>query len=343
MGEEFIRKMAYVAVITDVFDIEGADRIVQYEIDNGWKVIDQKGKYQVNDVVVYCAIDSWVPSSVAPFLTKPDRFPRLYENIEGEKLRTIRLKGALSQGLILNLSILSEYTEAIVVGGDVSQFLNITKWEAPEEAIHADTKGGFPQFLYKSDQERIQNCYLSMSKEFETQTWTISEKVEGQSFTAYLKDDEFGVCSRNLNLKDSDNTFWNTARKYDLENKLRNLGRNLSIVGEQYGSNISGNIYGMREISLLVYDIFDIDAQVYLNPVERLTMIADLGLVSVPIFDTNASLQGKSLSDILAMADGKSVLGFTNTLREGLVFSANSDKRVSFKAISDKYLLLQKD
>lgn len=145
-----------------------------------------------------------------------------------------------------------------------------------------------------------------------------------------------------MELKDSDNTFWNSARKYDLENKLRSLGRNLAIQSEQCGPKVSGNIYQMTEHALFVFDIFDIDAQRYLSPVDRRRITAELGLFNAPTLSHNFIFTTEDCNKILEMADGFSVLGTINTLREGLVFKANCDERISFKSVSNKYLCLQK-
>jgi hypothetical protein len=60
----------------------------------------------------------------------------------------------------------------------------------------------------------------------------VTEKLDGSSATFYVKDGEFGVCSRNLELiEDADNSFWKVARQMNIENKLRSVGKNISIQG----------------------------------------------------------------------------------------------------------------
>ena len=107
MNDVYVRKMASVQEVNGVYPIEGADKICQYGI-NGWRVVDQVGKYQVGDKVVFCEVDSFIPSTIAPFLTKTGHFPKVYNGVEGEKLRTIRLRRQLSQGLLLPISVLGE-------------------------------------------------------------------------------------------------------------------------------------------------------------------------------------------------------------------------------------------
>ena len=359
------RKMSYIAEVTAIREIPNADAIVSYEIDEGWGVVDKKGAYSVGDQVIQVEIDAWVPHSIAPFLSK-GKEPREYNGVKGEKLRTIRLRGSLSQGLILPISVLGErqsradrglcdvylkrdeHNNIICgvnaeLGADVSHFLNIQKWEPPPEFLNADAKGLFPSFLQKSDQTRIQNLWRDNHVLFQRGDvfYQVEEKIEGQSLTAYHYNGEFGVCSRNLELKDSDNTFWNTAREYDLQTKLSSLGRNIAIQGEQCGPGISGNIYGMTDHKLYVYDVFDIDEQRYLSPSERIDVLKQLDLPDVPIIH-ESHCGFKSLQEYLEFADGYSVLPYKKTLREGLVFKAHTKERISFKTISNKYLERQK-
>ncbi|MFK5284265.1 hypothetical protein ACI3PL_32265, partial [Lacticaseibacillus paracasei] len=73
--------------------IPGADAIEVATVD-GWQVVVKKGDFQVNELAVLCEIDSWVPKAVAPFLCKS---VKAFNGVEGERLRTIKLRGQLSQ------------------------------------------------------------------------------------------------------------------------------------------------------------------------------------------------------------------------------------------------------
>lgn len=102
------RKMATIRKIDDIQPIEGADLIHAVKI-GGWTVVAQKSMgYKVGDLVVYCEIDSFIPTEVAPFLTQAGHFPKEYNGIKGERLRTKKLKGVISQGLLLPLDVLYE-------------------------------------------------------------------------------------------------------------------------------------------------------------------------------------------------------------------------------------------
>lgn len=327
-----MRKLATIQQIAEIKPIDGADAIEAARI-NGWWTVIKKNEYQVGDFVVYAEVDSFIPHSVCPFLTKPGHEPKTYKGVVGERLRTVRLRKQLSQGLILPV-----YIPCNEVGTDVSELLGIIKWEPPEEFISADTKGLFPSWIPKTDQERIQNCYRDVVPMMKENSFYLEEKIEGQSHTTYIMDGVVGVCSRNLDLKESDNTFWNTAKKYGLPEKLLTLGRNIAIQSEQCGPGISGNIYGFTDHKLFVFDVFDIDAQRYLSVSERSALVSQLGLETPPFF--GSFLPGEiSLDEMLAQADGKSALGTTGTLREGLIWRMDTTERLTFKCISNKYLL----
>jgi len=177
------RKLASIRRIADIQPIEGADAIVVATID-GWKVVVKKGEFKVADLALYIEIDSWVPHELAPFLSKGQE-PREYNGVKGERLRTIKLRGQVSQGLLLPIHTVwtkhvdfhkfpeantwdwqSDWTDDEVIGLDVTAILGIQKWEAPIPAqLQGQAAGMFPTSLIpKTDQERIQNCFGEIQK-----------------------------------------------------------------------------------------------------------------------------------------------------------------------------------
>lgn len=343
------RRMAWVARVEEIFPIPERDRIVQYRI-GGWKVIDGIGKYSVGDMVIYVSVDSWVPNTLAPFLSR-DKEPRVYEGVPGERLKTIKMGGALSQGLLLPLSVAydldpADYDHSFVEDDDVTELLGILKWERTPEFRAANAKGNFPYFLRKTDQERVQNVRPRTLEQVGPATYEVTEKLEGQSFTAYLWDGVFGVCSRNLELKaDEPSTWVDTAKRYDLETKLRafyeRTGEQIAIQGEQVGPGIEGNIYKLDSVRLYVYDVFNIAEQKYLSPAMARAVVDLLGLDYVPVVDIAFELPERYCDDLLEMAERCSALAPYHA--EGLVFKANSVKTdFSFKAVSNFYLMRDK-
>lgn len=346
-----MRKLATVRRIAEINPIPGADKIVRATVD-GWQLVTAiDNGFRVGDLVIYCEIDSWIPHAVAPFLSK-GKEPRVFDGIAGERLRTMRMRGQISQGLLLPISAAAEYfvdskfdegqelSEFFTPGADVTELLGIVKYEAPVPACLAgEVKGMFPSVIPKTDQERIQN----LTTEFEVWKeegllWEETEKAEGSSMTVYRYQDYVGVCSRNLDLKrNPDNSLWATAIRYDLEQLLASTGRQLAIQGELVGEGIQGNIYQLRGQDFFVYDIYDIDRGDYLLPEERDELMRQWKLKHVPVLRSSVSFAGMTVADVLKSADGKSVLGMIGCLREGVVYKCRT-RRLSFKAISNLYL-----
>lgn len=344
-----MRKMATIRKIDALRPIEGADAI-ECAIVGGWTVVTKKGEYTAGDLAVYCEIDSFIPTAIAPFLTRPGQYAKTFEGVEGERLRTVKLRGQLSQGLLLPLEpTCANIVSELIEGLDVSLPLGIAKYEAPvPAALAGEVKGMFPSVIPKTDQERIQNLKAELTEWFtEDLHWEVTEKLEGSSMTVYMRDGEVGVCSRNLDLKpNADNSLWRAANKYNLPAKLIDIGRNIAVQGEIVGNGIQGNIYQMRDQDFLVYDIYDIDAGRYFTPLERKAFVAEHGLNHCPVLAYSARLFDTlgitDMEQILKFAEGKSVMGMIGCEREGVVFKCH-EKSVSFKAISNKYLLKHGD
>lgn len=326
-----MRKMATVRRIDAINPIPDADSI-ECAVIGGWKVVTKKGEYTPGDLAVYCEIDSWIPNELAPFLTKGE--PKEYNGIKGERLRTVRLRKQLSQGLLLPYSILGR------IGAedeDVSEELNIQKWEAPvNPQLAGQVKGNFPSRIPKTDQERVQN----LSKELEQyagQVFEVTEKLEGSSMTCYMIENEFGVCSRNMDLKrDANNTFWKVAIELDIEAKLRKACiDNAAIQGELIGPGIQGNIYNLTKHTFRAFDIYDIEAGEFLLPETRQAVTEELDIPHAPVLG-HIALQA-NMDYLLDTAEGESLLNDKQE-REGVVYKA-AISNFSFKVISNKYLL----
>ena len=335
-----MRKMASIRRIDDIVPIEGADAI-ECAVLGGWKVVVKKGEFTVGNLAVYCEIDAWIPTELAPFLSK-GKEPREFEGIKGERLRTVKLRGQLSQGLLLPLEPTCANIESELFEGlDVSVPLNIVKWEAPVNAqLAGQVKGNFPSSIPKTDQERVQNLTKEIKAAFSNNLlFELTEKLEGSSMTCYLIEQEFGVCSRNLDLKRTDdNTLWKVAIEDKIELKMRIAGLdNHAIQGELVGPGIQGNIYKLSKPMFFVFDIYDIKKGAYMNPVERQAMIKVLQLNHVPVLTNDKDLGIGTVDELLLWAEGKSVLNEKQE-REGIVFK-QIDGGMTFKAISNKYLL----
>jgi RNA ligase (TIGR02306 family) len=152
-----MRKLASIQRVWDVQPIEGSDFLQQVKVE-GWTVVANKGDFQKGDLAVYFEIDSFLP--VRPefeFLRKTS-----YKNTdimgEGFRLRTIKLRGVLSQGLVLPISTFKELPADIELGTDVTEKLGVKKWEIEERATTGGTViGTLPYDVPHTDETRVQS------------------------------------------------------------------------------------------------------------------------------------------------------------------------------------------
>lgn len=337
-----MRKLSTIQKIKEIIPIEGADAI-ELAIVNGWKVVVAKNVgHKVGDYVIYCEIDSFLPIKEEFEFLRKSSYKKMADGSEGFRLKTIKLRGQVSQGLIIPINVLMNYKNFIIEfeeGSDVSEILGITKYEPPIPAeLSGKVKGLFPSFIRKTDEERVQN----LSKEYDgykKEKFYVTEKLDGSSATFYYKDGVFGVCSRNLELLETDdNTFWKFAKQSDLENKLAKLNRNICLQGEIIGEGIQGNPYKIKGQTVKFFTGFDIDKQDRIFFLEFVVLLQNLSLDYVPVLNQEYGFElPDTIEDLLKYAEGKSALN-PNTEREGVVIRS-LDGSISFKAISNKFLL----
>lgn len=336
-----MRKLASIQAISEVAQIPGADAIEAVRV-NGWWVVSKKGEFKVGDRCVYFEVDSFLPVRPEFEFLRKACFKSTQHLGDGFRLKTIKLRGQLSQGLALPLST-AQIGSDIEFGTDVSEMLGVKLWEKPiPPQLQGQMKGSFPSFIRKTDQERCQNLIGELREAHERgEHFEVTIKLDGSSCTAYWRDGVFGVCSRNIELKleDETNTFVSTVERSGLGAAIRALGRNIAVQGELIGPGIQGNPEGLEEHAIYVFDIFDIDTQRYLLPSARdrlLTVLQSLGFYgwSVPVLDS-ACIPPRTVPELLQMAEGPSLHA---DAREGLVFKSIG-RNFSFKAIANSYLL----
>jgi RNA ligase (TIGR02306 family) len=338
-----MRQLARVVKIDGIELIQDAE-FIELAIVGGWKVVVKKEEYQVGDLAIYVEIDAFLPEGNPLWQFLVDKSSREFEGMKGHVLRSVKLRGKVSQGLLLPL------VEDHLLGTDLTETLGIIKYEPPIPAqLAGKVKGRFPSVIPKTDQERIQNLADEWD-EIKSKQYEVTEKVEGSSMTAYLLKGEFGVCSRNLNLlEDENNTLWKVAIAQNIEDKLRAIfGDNAAFQGELIGEGVQGNYYKIKGHKFLLYDIYDISKGEYLSPESRSSLCEDHSIDHVPIlwevFSLNNS--GDSIDNLIEISNGFSKIN-PQKKREGIVFKSTSSssslgQRISFKVISNAYLLSQK-
>jgi len=351
---DITRKLATLERISAINPIPEADAIERATI-RGWNVVVKKGEHKVGELVIYCEIDSLMPERPEFEFLRP----------RGFRIRTIKLRGQVSQGIIFPISILQDrdltladpkilgkvedigFKMIIPEGADVTQVIGITKYEAPIPAeLAGQVLGNFPSHSIKTDEERIQNL-VDHYEDYKKEEWIATEKVDGTSMTAFIYKEIFGISSRNLELKETEsNTFWKVARQIGLEEKMRKIMEAynleaLTLQGELLGEGIQKNKYRIKGQKVLWFRAFDpIKYQFF--PYDTFRGMCEMtGLERVPTVERPFTLPEK-YEDLILYADGESKL--CQTAREGIVFVAknpayNDNGRLSFKVISNKFIL----
>ncbi len=209
-------------------------------------------------------------------------------------------------------------------------------------------KGGFPDFLPKTDETRDQVLEPVLERH-RGKTFYVTEKLDGTSFTAFLRQGEYGICSRNLWVDETDETniLVRVARGLKLEEKLRavreRVEHDLAIQAEVIGPGIQKNKYALKAVTLRVFNVLNVDAYRLLDHAAMLEVLRELGLESVP--QLGAVVLNHTVDELVAFSEGTSVLN-PKVQREGVVLRPLVEEhdedlagRLSFKAINPKFLL----
>ena len=323
--------------------IAGADAIELARI-NGWQCVVKKNEFAPNDLGVFFEIDAIPPDTPAfQFLWTPKNTPPDEPIARPAKfrLRTMKLRGALSQGLLLPLKAL-ELSDA-EEGDDVTGRLGVTKYEPPlSMTMGGLARGPFPSWLPKTDEMRVQSV-PEVLDELRGLPYVCTLKCDGTSatFSPNPRDGDLHVCSRNLSLADGDNIYWNLARQLNLVSLLEKSG--LSVQGEICGPGIQKNRLGLKAPALFVFNFYDVKNARFLNDAGMRDFCASHDLTPVEVIERGEAF-AHSQESLLALAEGF----YPNTRgeREGLVvrpqeerFSPTLNGRLSFKAISNRFLL----
>jgi RNA ligase (TIGR02306 family) len=322
-----MRKLASIQRIKSIEPIAGADAIMKATV-LGWQLVIKKDEFQPGDLCVYMEIDSVLPE-------KPE-----FEFLRNKnfRIRTVRLRGQISQGICFPLSILPAHIQ-VHEGADVTDVLNISKYEPPIPAnMQGIMKGLFPSFIPKTDETRVQVLQDVLDANSGRLCY-ITEKLDGTSATYFVKDGVFGVCSRNMELEENEsNVYWKIARELNIEEKLRSCNRNIAIQGELTGEGIQGNKLRLKGQHLFVFSVFLIDEYRYAMYDEWVNMMDELQIHRVPVITDNYSLDN-NICNILSMSEIRSNIN-TSSMAEGIVIRLKESREmVSFKAISNEFLL----
>lgn len=338
------RKLASIQQIKFKREIPNADAIEVVGV-LGWECVSKKGEFENNDRCIYFEIDSLLPEVEAfEFLRKSC----YRKDLKKFRLKSVKLRGQLSQGLALPISLFPNLSE-LEIGSDVTEILNVEKYEPP---IPAQIQGDAKRFIWpisKTDETRVQteegaNLVTSLLGK----PYYISVKLDGTSCSFIIdpSDNEFHVCGRNYSYKQKPNhSFWKINEKYEIEKKLRSIGGNLALQGECVGPGIQQNKLNLSGIDYYIFNIVDTSSRKRLCLKDCLDISKEIKINFVPILEQGDNFN-YDVSQLLEKAKGKYREQFENAKqnqeREGIVIRSLCGE-VSFKVISNDFLLKEKD
>lgn len=343
------RVLASIVKILNLTPILGADNVILAQV-LGWEVVVKKEEFKVGDLAIYFSIDSILE-------TNPNT-----EFLANKPLKTRKIRGVLSQGLVAPLEWLIPYNvdpSTVKEGDDVTTIMNVKKWiPKDEEEVYnyskaTDTsKSNYPEYIPKTNEERVQNISNEIEY-FKDKNVVITQKFDGTSATYVFKDGNFMVCGRNFTLLENTGKgvshYFEIASRYNLEENFstnfKHLGRSLAIQGEIIGPKINANRHKVDKIEYYVFNIFDIKERIYYphSEVENICNLLGLKMVKL-VYKGPMKEEWLSVKELLAQSDLQRYE--SGEICEGIVLKTDLDLGVrgrrSCKIISNNFLLKYK-
>ena len=317
--------LSRVVTIQGIRPISEANSIQVYLVP-GWQVIDRIGAFAVGDLVIHCMINTVFPSDFTHT-----------SFLNGKPLKTKKMMGELSQGLLLPTSVIPQ---DVHLDEDLTRVLGLRKWiPEVEKSLYQEGKdrAPFPSFIPKTDEERVQNSTNRLPHLSGAEV-TITEKRDGTSVTYIYHQGTFMVASRNHVLLESTGHYHQMGEFHDLSKNMTALGKNIAIQGEITGPKIGGNRHGLRKNQFNVFNIYSVDESRYLpwNQVVEICGILQLPIVRL-VFQGVIPDENLTVDYFLKLAEDQRYEN--GKLAEGIVVKTSDGPRISFKAISNEYLI----
>lgn len=377
------RELAYVARVTEIIPIESADRVEIAKIQ-GWTCLVAKGAFKVGDLGVFFEADAKVPATEPfAFMEKRNYKVKVQKFFKGTVISDGLLmafadfgwaEDKYNEGDFLTKELGVTYAEAednSRKAASVDKYKRMAqrrpdlfkkswaRWMMKRNwgrkimffffGKKKDKKSGWPAWVVKTDEERIQNLASKIS-DFRQELWIPTEKIDGTSttFTAHRKflGHDFYVCSRNIVFdKPNKKCFYETnvyvemAEKYHIEEVLVKMfekyphAKWITIQGETYGEGIQKREYSIKGHDFKAFNLI-IDGIGRINTYDMADVLFEYGVPCVPFFEPIQLPE--TCDEILAMAAGESALD--GLPREGLVFRS-LDGMKSFKSVDSDFLI----
>ena len=342
-----MRQLVTIRTIADIIPIPDADAIEAARVD-GWVVVVKKGEFEVGQSAAYFEIDSHVPEDDERFAFLMSRGVReSVEGFRGHVLKTVKLRGVVSQGLVLPLDEFPEFKDADA-STDLAALINVQKWDPPLPSGSNEVSGPFPTGIPKTDEDRVQNLSAEELADLRAAATNIqvTEKLDGSSHTIFLKDDgTVGVAGRNWELSPNSDGYKIVTASLAGQ-WLTEYGRPGDYIqGEVYGEGVQANPLKIRGRRFGVFTCV-LDGK-NLIPASWPGMVQASAVPHLDNPDVWETAPDEQLREALVdWTDGlKSALS-KDHLAEGIVirgYDAEHDSQLwSFKVINNKFLLKQK-
>lgn len=345
---DIMRKLASIQRIGKIEPIEGADKI-ELAFVLGWQCVVNKGQFKPMDLAVYFEIDSFLPIRDEFEFLRSSSYRKNDILGEGFRLKTMRFRGQISQGLLLPLGQFNELDACDEIGTDVSEALGVRKWEVEEKITTGGTIiGELPIDVPHTDETRVQ-AEPELINDFKGLDYYISTKMDGSSHSISIDDDGFHVTGHNYEYKnDGKSSFYEFVNSLGIEAKLMDYykANNLNIItiqGELCAPGIQKNRLKLTKPEWYVFTIRVNGNRVGLKQMQEICKT--LHLSTVPIEEVGNDLPSKypTVEALLERADGEYPKGGK---KEGIVirpvepvYCERISASLSMKVVSNKYLI----
>ncbi len=343
-----MRKLASIQRVWKIEPIEGADKI-ELACVLGWTCVVNKGSFKAMDLGVYFEIDSFLPIRPEYEFLRGNSYKKTDVMGEGFRLKTMRFRGQISQGLLLPLSVFPEIPKDADVGRDVTKILGVRKWEIEQKVTTGGTAiGELPASIPHSDETRVQAC-PSLIQAFGNAEYYISTKMDGSSHSVGIDEDGFHVTGHNFEYKDDGKcAFWDYVKSKNIPESLSKFFvdeglKSITVQGEFCGPGIQSNRLRLIKPAWYVFTVMENGKRVGLSRMREICKALDLE--TVPIEEVGTGLKEKypDVGALLERADGDYPNGGK---KEGIVIRTTepmyhplTDGYLSMKVVSNKYLL----
>ena len=343
-----MRKLASIQRVWKTEAIEGADRIeLAYVL--GWKCVVNKGQFKPMDLAVYFEIDSFLPIRPEFEFMRASSYRKTDLMGEGFRLRTMKFRGQISQGLLLPVRDFPEIPADAELGADVTELLQVRKWEIEEKATTGGTViGTLPIDVPHTDETRVQ-AEPDLIGDFAGLEYYISTKMDGSSHSISLDEDGFHVTGHNYEYRDDGKSaFYELVKRDGIEDKVRRFYESegfkvLTIQGELCAPGIQQNRLKLTRPEWYVFTIRVDGNRVGLKRMQEICKTLELEMVPVEEVGTDLPAKYPTVEALLERADGNYPNGGK---KEGIVirptepiYCERISTDLSMKVVSDKYLL----